>query len=71
MSTPDWQVAIIDGQPEVMVNAAAIARMACNSPLGIVEAMKTLERNMPPAAFKKVEDELRIIAFGKTGEAPC
>lgn len=61
---PDWQVAIIDGEPEVMLNAAAIARLACNSPLGIHAAMANLKRAMSPQDFAKIEAELRVIANG-------
>ena len=62
MSAPDWQVVIEDDQPEVYVNAAAVARMACNSPLGIHAAMHALKQNLPPDAFAEVENELRVIA---------
>lgn len=62
MGTPDWQVVIEDDEPEIYVNAAAIARMACDSPLGIHAAMHALKTHMPPAEFALVEDELRLIA---------
>lgn len=62
MGAPDWQVAVIDGKPEMVVNAAALARMACNSPLGIHAAMHALKQNLPPDAFAEVENELRVIA---------
>lgn len=66
MGTPDWQVVIEDDQPEIYVNAAAIARMACDSPLGIHAAMHALKNSLPADAFKAVEDELWLIANGGT-----
>lgn len=62
VQTPDWQVAIIDGQPEVVVNAAAVARMVCASPYGVHRAMAALKRAMTPADFALIEDALRVIA---------
>jgi hypothetical protein len=32
--TPDWQVAIIDGQPEIVLNRAAVEAPITHSPLG-------------------------------------
>ncbi|MGC3954600.1 MAG: hypothetical protein QM804_10160 [Propionicimonas sp.] len=38
---PDWDVAI-DGQPEVVVNLAAVAVLVKNAPIGQAEAMRRL-----------------------------
>lgn len=59
---PDWHVIIENGEPEMYINAAMIARMACNSPMGVAAAMDALDRVMTPEHFAKVEDELRVIA---------
>lgn len=61
---PDWQVVILDGEPEVVVNAAAVARMVCAAPIGVVAAMAALKQAMRPEGFKKVEAELLVIANG-------
>lgn len=42
MSRPDWQIAIIDGQPEVILNRSAIEALIANSPLGPTEARRRL-----------------------------
>lgn len=39
---PDWQVAIIDGQPEVVVNRAMVEALIEQSPLGEAEARRRL-----------------------------
>lgn len=60
----DYQVAIIDGQPEMVLNAAAIARLACDSPLGIHAAMANLKQAMSTEDFAKIEAKLQVIANG-------
>lgn len=42
MSAPDWNVAIIDGKPEVMINPAAVRALVKESPLGEAEARRRL-----------------------------
>jgi hypothetical protein len=39
---PEWDVAIVDGQPEAVVNAAALRALMRESPLGEVEARRQL-----------------------------
>lgn len=39
---PDWQVAVVDGQPEVVVNRAAIEVLIRESPLGEAEARRQI-----------------------------
>lgn len=62
MSAPDWHVVIEGDQPEMYVNAAAVARMACHSPLGITQAMANLKAALPTDVFAVVESELAVIA---------
>jgi len=40
--TPDWQVAIIDGQPEIVLNRAVVEAPITHSPLGEREARRRL-----------------------------
>jgi hypothetical protein len=35
---PDWDVAVVDGQPEMLLNAAMVRALVLESPLGPVEA---------------------------------
>ena len=39
---PDWQVMIIDGEPEMMLNAAMVRALVLQSPLGPAEARRRL-----------------------------
>lgn len=39
---PDWQIAIVGGEPEVVVNAAAVRALVLYSPLGPIEARRRL-----------------------------
>lgn len=57
MSTqPDWNVAIIDGQPELVVNLAAVAALAKLAPIGEAEALRRLEASMPAEAFAQIKE---------------
>lgn len=58
MSKPDWNVAIVDGQPLEVVNAAGVAEMVRTSPLGIDEARRRVQTMFPPALAAAVEREL-------------
>jgi len=54
LNDPDWQVAVIDGEPEVVINAPAIAVLIKQSPLGSAEAARRLRAAMG-SDFAKVE----------------
>jgi hypothetical protein len=46
---PEWNVAIVDGQPETVINAAALRELIKLSPYGVEEAKRRLiERGVPP-----------------------
>lgn len=46
---PDWQVAIVDGQPEIVVNAAAVRELMRQSPLGPeVAKQRLIAAGFPP-----------------------
>lgn len=40
--TPDWDVAIMDGQPEVVVNLAGVAELVRKCPLGPAEGLRRI-----------------------------
>ncbi len=45
---PDWDIAVVDGQPEVVINAAMIRELVKQSPLGPDEARRRLlEHGVP------------------------
>lgn len=48
---PDWNVAVVDGQPEVVVNAAAVRALMLESPLGAEVARQRLIAAGFPAAL--------------------
>lgn len=60
-SVPDWNVATIDGRPEVMVNLAAIAGLVRHSPLGVPAALAALAGHMPAHAL----DQLAALVYGE------
>lgn len=39
---PDWNVAVVDGNPEVVINRAALEQLIKQSPLGETEARRRL-----------------------------
>ena len=55
MSKPDWQVAIIEGQPVEMVNLAGVAELVKASPLGRVEALARMRDMLPDEYYRQVE----------------
>jgi hypothetical protein len=59
MTGPDGNVAIVDGEPEVVINAAAIAQLVRESPLGADAALERLRSMLPADAFVAVENHLR------------
>lgn len=58
MTAPNWNVAIVDGQPEVVINAAAVAALVKISPLGREQALANLRKLMAPDVYALVEKEL-------------
>lgn len=44
---PDWNIAIVDGQPEMVVNAAMVRELMKQSPLG----EEVARRNLIAAGF--------------------
>ncbi len=53
---PSWNVAIINGQPEVVINDAALREMVKLSPYGEAEARRLLiERGVPAEMFDDEE----------------
>lgn len=44
---PDYQIAIIDGQPERVLNKEMIRELARESPLGEAEALRRLKKMIP------------------------
>lgn len=46
-TTPDWDVAILDGQPEAIVNTAAVVQLMLDAPCGYDEAMRRIEQMLP------------------------
>ncbi|WP_288799428.1 hypothetical protein [uncultured Arsenicicoccus sp.] len=51
MSRPDWNVAIIDGQPEMTVNLAAVAVLVKRAPVGEAEALRRMQGLLDPEAY--------------------
>lgn len=47
MNRPDWQVAIVDGEPRQVLNKAMVLALVKDSPLGEVEAMRRLRAAYP------------------------
>lgn len=64
----DWNVAILDGSPEAVVNLPAVAAMVKASPLGIAEAMRRLRAARTPEDLRSFSPDqlaqIRTIAEG-------
>ena len=58
MSAPDWNVAIVDGEPTVVVNLAALAQMVAASPLGVERAMERMRSALSPDCFAALQMEV-------------
>lgn len=54
-SKPDWQVAIIDGQPVEMVNLPGLAELVKASPLGRREALARMRAMLPDDYYRQLE----------------
>ncbi len=59
MSGSEIHPAVIDRQPEMVMNAAAVAEAVRQSPLGVEKATEALRRFMSPEHFALVEEELQ------------
>lgn len=54
---PDWDVAVVDGQPEVVVNAAAVRALMRQSPLGEeVARQRLIAAGFPPGLLNEPGD---------------
>lgn len=51
----EYDVKIIDGQPEMVVDLETTARLIKHSPLGEVEATRRMRAALPSHIFAKVE----------------
>lgn len=51
---PDWQVAVIDGQPRTVVNLPMIAQLVRHSPLGQTAALAALVGHLPADAHAEL-----------------
>ncbi|WOQ15640.1 hypothetical protein [Raineyella sp. W15-4] len=58
---PDWDVAIVDGQPEQVLNAAMIAELVKTSPLGVPGALAALRGNLPDDVHARI---VRMVGGG-------
>jgi hypothetical protein len=55
---PDWQIAIVNGAPEVVINGAALRALVRESPYGEEVARRILiARGVPAALLDEPEDE--------------
>ncbi|MCT2042643.1 hypothetical protein M3D15_04745 [Pseudoclavibacter alba] len=54
----DYNIAVIDGQPEVTVDAKGMAQLIKHSPLGVSEATRRMRAALPEYVFAKVEGHL-------------
>ncbi|GAA2180966.1 hypothetical protein GCM10009785_13940 [Brooklawnia cerclae] len=54
-TTPDWNVAIVDGQPEVVINLPAVAALVKTAPIGQAEAMRRLRSFLPPESYAEIK----------------
>lgn len=54
-TTPDWDVAVVDGEPQVVINHHALAELAKASPVGVDEALRRLKSVLPVEHYAKVE----------------
>lgn len=59
MTGPDWNVAVVDGRPEIVVNAATVAQLVRESPLGADVALERLRAKLPAEVVVAVENHLR------------
>ena len=70
-SKPDWQVAIVDGQPVEMVNLPGVAELVKASPLGRREALARMRAMLPDDYYRQleqlVEGQDRLAALQKSG----
>lgn len=54
---PNWDIAIVDGKPEVVMNAAMIRALMKQSPYGVAEARRRLIAAGVPAEQLDNTDE--------------
>ena len=56
--SPDWTPAIINGEPDSLLNCDAVALMIFDSPLGIDGALAKLKTALPVDYFEKVAERV-------------
>lgn len=59
MSAENWNVAIIDGQPQEIVNTAGLAELVRMSPLGVNEAMRRMKTTLAAEQFAALQAEIK------------
>lgn len=57
-NSPNWDVAIVDGQPETVINVAAVAEMVKHSPLGEETALAVMRAMLSTEHFAALESAL-------------
>lgn len=58
VSPANWTVAVIDGQPEEVVNLAGMAEMVRSAPIGRRKAMRNLRGRLPADIYRRLVAEL-------------
>lgn len=51
-----WDVAVVNGQPEIVVDAPTVAEMVRNSPLGVDAALDRMRGALPATLFLHVRN---------------
>jgi len=54
----DWNVAMVAGRPEIVIDLAALARLVLVSPLGLAAATEAMKARLPADIFAQLETEL-------------
>lgn len=52
--TPDWNVAIMDGQPEVVANLAGVAELVRKCPLGPAEGLRRIRHGFTAEQYARL-----------------
>ncbi len=60
MQTPDWDIAIINGEPEQVVNAAMVRALTKDCPIGEVAGKAAFREKFGDEDYFKVWPEDRI-----------
>ena len=57
--TAHYDIAIVDSQPQVVMNTAGVVDLIARSPIGIAAALMNLRGSMRPETYALVEAEMR------------